>query len=86
MSFLDQFSTVVTEEEFFQQQIAVQITKEQRLQEIVSATKRVDSVIECPRCKSHRVQYREAQTRSADEGMTCICKCTVCQHKFSLKS
>jgi DNA-directed RNA polymerase subunit M/transcription elongation factor TFIIS len=46
----------------------------------------VESTIQCPKCKNRKVMYREQQTRSADEGMTCICVCTQCHHSFTLKS
>ena len=37
---------------------------------------------ECPECGERKVQYTQAQTRSADEGMTTFLFCVVCQYRW----
>jgi len=36
----------------------------------------------CVKCKSQNVSYVLRQTRSADEGMTCIFTCQDCKHSY----
>jgi len=52
--------------------------------EKVLETTRTKGTIKCRSCGSHDVTYIMKQTRSADEGMTCICSCHKCHVTFSL--
>ena len=45
-------------------------------QTIVDAT--MESILQCGKCKQHKVDYFEKQTRSADEPMTLFCHCLNC--------
>ena len=40
--------------------------------------------IKCPRCSSRHTTYHMIQNRSADEGMTAICKCKDCFNNWSM--
>jgi DNA-directed RNA polymerase subunit M/transcription elongation factor TFIIS len=42
------------------------------------------SPLQCKTCKSTDVNYILRQTRSADEGMTCLCICQSCRATFVL--
>lgn len=46
---------------------------------------KVKGTNKCPRCKSWYTTYKQAQTRSGDEGLTTRCACLDCEHhwKFS---
>lgn len=49
---------------------------------VLKSTK-IGSII-CIKCKSDSVTYILRQTRSADEGMTCMCFCNNCRSNFVL--
>ena len=42
----------------------------------------VSGLIRCKYCKSDKTYSYNVQTRSADEGMTTFCACTVCGKRF----
>lgn len=50
-----------------------------------SSKERIKGTNKCPRCKSWYTTYKQAQTRSGDEGLTTRCACEDCGHhwKFS---
>jgi DNA-directed RNA polymerase I subunit RPA12 len=50
-------------------------------QEIASAQQTTNE--ECPQCHNPEMQFREAQTRGADEGSTIFYTCPKCMHKFN---
>jgi DNA-directed RNA polymerase I subunit RPA12 len=50
-------------------------------QEIASAQQTTNE--ECPQCHNPEMQFREAQTRGADEGSTIFYTCPKCLHKFN---
>ena len=50
-------------------------------QEIASAQQITNE--ECPECHNPEMQFREAQTRGADEGSTIFYTCPKCSHKFN---
>jgi DNA-directed RNA polymerase I subunit RPA12 len=50
-------------------------------QEIASAQQTTNE--ECPQCHNPEMQFREAQTRGADEGSTIFYTCPKCFHKFN---
>jgi len=41
-----------------------------------------DSVLKCPKCKQHTVDYYEKQTRGADEPMTLFANCLNCGNRW----
>lgn len=41
-----------------------------------------DGPCACPRCGSWRTAFTQAQTRSADEGMTTFFACRACSHRW----
>jgi DNA-directed RNA polymerase subunit M/transcription elongation factor TFIIS len=43
---------------------------------------RVSTMFRCPKCGVKRCTYREAQTRSADEAQTILCRCLNCDTSF----
>ena len=43
-----------------------------------------DAGIRCARCKSSNISFDFLQTRSADEGTTVYCTCTVCQKRWKM--
>ncbi len=43
---------------------------------------RVKGTNKCPRCKSWYTTYKQAQTRSGDEGLTTRCHCDDCDHHW----
>lgn len=85
-SFLDRFSNEQSEMEFFRTQRAELQQVSSRYSTLLELARSVDSTIQCPRCASRKVVYRYQQTRSADEGMTCICSCSQCRHSFTIRS
>lgn len=42
----------------------------------------VESILKCGKCKQHKVDYYQKQTRGADEPMTCFCTCLNCGHRW----
>jgi transcription elongation factor S-II len=42
------------------------------------------SLIQCRKCKQHKVTYTTLQTRSADEPETVFASCTICRHRFRM--
>ena len=40
------------------------------------------SILQCGKCKQHKVDYYQKQTRGADEPMTCFCTCLNCGHRW----
>lgn len=47
-----------------------------------SKIERVKGTNKCPRCKSWFTTYKQAQTRSGDEGLTTRCACDDCGHHW----
>ena len=47
--------------------------------------KTFESIVRCRRCGSGEVTWEEKQTRSADEGATVFCACTVCKNRWVLR-
>lgn len=43
---------------------------------------RVKGTNMCPKCKSWYTTYKQAQTRSGDEGLTTRCYCEDCEHHW----
>jgi DNA-directed RNA polymerase subunit M/transcription elongation factor TFIIS len=43
------------------------------------------AIVRCRRCGSEDVTWEEKQTRSADEGATLFCSCTVCKNRWVLR-
>lgn len=41
-----------------------------------------DGIMQCGKCKSRNTDFREQQTRSADEPTTKFCECFDCGHKW----
>ena len=41
-----------------------------------------ESLLMCGKCKQHKVDYYQKQTRGADEPMTCFCTCLNCGHRW----
>jgi DNA-directed RNA polymerase I subunit RPA12 len=50
-------------------------------QEVASAQQTTNE--ECPQCHNPEMQFREAQTRGADEGSTIFYTCPKCLYKFN---
>jgi len=61
-------------------------TKWQALQEArmpkTVKKERVKGTNQCPRCKSWYTTYKQAQTRSGDEGLTTRCYCEDCEYHW----
>lgn len=45
---------------------------------IKSTEEMEDSMLQCGKCKQHKVDYYQKQTRGADEPMTVFCHCLNC--------
>ena len=43
------------------------------------------AIVRCRRCGSEEVTWEEKQTRSADEGGTLFCSCTVCKNRWVVR-
>tara|TARA_B110000858_G_C17408901_1_gene295815 strand:- start:28 stop:399 length:372 start_codon:yes stop_codon:yes gene_type:complete len=46
--------------------------------DIQAAEEIEDSMLQCGKCKQHKVDYYQKQTRGADEPMTVFCHCLNC--------
>ena len=60
---------------------------EQMLQEKYEALddEQFQAIVRCRRCGSDNVSWEEKQTRSADEGATVFCVCTICKNRWVLR-
>jgi transcription elongation factor S-II len=60
---------------------------EQMLQEKYEALddEQFQAIVRCRRCGSKEVSWEEKQTRSADEGATVFCVCTICKNRWVLR-
>jgi transcription elongation factor S-II len=44
-----------------------------------------EAIVRCRKCGSQEVTWEEKQTRSADEGATVFCTCTVCKNRWTMR-
>lgn len=60
---------------------------ERMLQEKYEALddEKFQAIVRCRRCGSEDVSWEEKQTRSADEGATVFCVCTVCKNRWVMR-
>ena len=47
--------------------------------------KKFEAIVRCRRCGNEDVTWEEKQTRSADEGATVYCSCTVCKNRWVMR-
>ena len=45
---------------------------------------KANSIYTCGKCKQNKVEYKQVQTRSADEGMSVFCTCLNCGNKWRM--
>lgn len=59
----------------------------QMLQEKYDALndKKFEAIVRCRRCGNEDVTWEEKQTRSADEGATVYCSCSVCKNRWVMR-
>jgi DNA-directed RNA polymerase subunit M/transcription elongation factor TFIIS len=49
---------------------------------IITPIEVVDGILQCTKCKSHKILSFSKQTRSGDEPTSVFAKCSNCQHKW----
>lgn len=47
--------------------------------------KQFEAIVRCRRCGNEDVTWEEKQTRSADEGATVYCSCSVCKNRWVMR-
>jgi transcription elongation factor S-II len=53
-------------------------------QQLLNAHQLEQSFLNCKRCKSSSISFKQQQTRSADEAMTVFCTCTTCGLRWKM--
>ena len=52
-------------------------------EDVLGVKSAISGNVVCPKCKGSDTSYKLVQTRSADEGMTSICSCLGCGHRWT---